>query len=455
VKWIAIVATALGFVLVQLDVSIVNVALATIGKDLHSDFASLQWIVDAYAITFAAFLLSAGSLADRIGARRTFVIGFVLFVCASIGCGLAPSAGILIAARALQGLGAALLVPCSLALLNHAAAGNAAARARAIGLWTAAGSVALAAGPIAGGALVATIGWRSIFFVNVPLGILGIWLAIANLAETPASGGSFDFPGQATAVGALASVTGAVIFAGTIGWSAPLVLALLVAGIACGSAFVVIESKRTRAMLPLELFASRPFSAAATVGLLVNFTLYGAIFILGLYFQRQEGYTPLQTGLAFLPFCIALGLSNVVAGRLVATRGARLPMAIGLAVAACGYAALAPLGARTPYSLLLIGLIVAPLGIGLAVPAMTTAMLASVDKKRSGIASGVLNTVRQAGGALGVAVLGSLFSAYGVAGVRAAFVVSVALMVVGAFTALFATPVPKPAKARKAATPRR
>lgn len=440
---IVIVATALGFVLVQLDVSIVNVALATIAKDLRSDFASLQWIVDAYAVTFAAFLLSAGSLADRIGARRTFVVGFVLFVLSSIACGFAPSAGVLIAARTLQGLGAALLVPCSLALLNAAAAGNAVARARAVGLWTASGSIALAAGPIVGGALVGTLGWRSIFFVNVPLGGLGVWLVLANLRETPASGGTFDVPGQLTAVGALASLTGAVILAGTLSWTAPLVLALLAFALACGAAFVVVEKRRARPMLPLELFGRRPFSAAAIVGLLVNFTLYGAIFMLGLYFQHQERYTPLQTGLAFLPFCLALGIANVAAGRLTAARGARLPMTIGLLVAGIGYAALAPAGVGSPYPLLLFGLILAPLGIGFAVPAMTTAMLASVERERSGIASGVLNTVRQAGGALGVAVLGSLSSAYGIAGLRGAFIVSAALMAGGALVALILLRAPR------------
>jgi DHA2 family methylenomycin A resistance protein-like MFS transporter len=431
---IVIVATALGFVLVQLDVSIVNVALATIAKDLRSDFASLQWIVDAYAVTFAAFLLSAGSLADRIGARRTFVVGFVLFVLSSIACGFAPSAGVLIAARTLQGLGAALLVPCSLALLNAAAAGNAVARARAVGLWTASGSIALAAGPIVGGALVGTLGWRSIFFVNVPLGGLGVWLVLANLRETPASGGTFDVPGQLTAVGALA---------GTLSRTAPLVLALLAFALACGAAFVVVEKRRARPMLPLELFGRRPFSAAAIVGLLVNFTLYGAIFMLGLYFQHQERYTPLQTGLAFLPFCLALGIANVAAGRLTAARGARLPMTIGLLVAGIGYAALAPAGVGSPYPLLLFGLILAPLGIGFAVPAMTTAMLASVERERSGIASGVLNTVRQAGGALGVAVLGSLSSAYGIAGLRGAFIVSAALMAGGALVALILLRAPR------------
>jgi DHA2 family methylenomycin A resistance protein-like MFS transporter len=437
---IVIVATALGFVLVQLDVSIVNVALATIGKDLHAGFASLQWIVDAYAIAFAAFLLSAGSLADRVGSRRTLTIGFVLFVIGSIACGLAPSIGVLIAARALQGLGAALLVPCSLALLNHAARGDAGARAQAVGFWTAAGSVALAAGPIVGGALVGTLGWRSIFFVNVPLGALGLCLARSNVDETPASGGRFDSLGQITAVGALGCITGAIIVAGNLGVTAPLALALFGAGCVCGVSFVIVERTRDRPLLPLELFRRRPFAVAGIVGLLVNFTLYGAIFILGLYFQQTLHYTPLQTGLAFLPFCIALGVANIVAGRIVHGAGARLPMAAGLALAGAGYAALAPLDSHTAYRLLLAGLIIVPAGIGLAVPAMTTAMLGSVEQERSGIASGVLNTVRQSGGALGVAMCGSLLSAHGIAGLRAAFIGAAALSIAGALAVCAALP---------------
>jgi DHA2 family methylenomycin A resistance protein-like MFS transporter len=425
---IVIVATALGFVLVQLDVSIVNVALATIGRDLHAGFAGLQWVVDAYTVAFAACLLSAGALADRIGARRTFLIGFGLFVCSSIACGFAPSAATLVAARAVQGLGAALLVPCSLALLNHAAAGDAAARARAIGLWTAAGSMALAAGPIVGGLLVAGIGWRSIFFVNVPLGAIGIWLTLRYVAETRPGKSAFDLPGQVSAVVFLGTLTAAAIAAGSSGWTTPPVLLLLAAAIVSAVAFAFLESRGPDVMLPLNLFRRRPFTAATIVGFAVNFTLYGAIFLLGLYLQRLHGYSPLQTGLAFLPFCVVLGSANLLAGRLTVKYGARLPMTIGLIVSATGFAALTPLDAHTPYVAMLAGLSIVPAGIGLVVPAMTTALLASVEKERSGIASGVLNTVRQAGGALGVAVLGSLLAVDGIGGLRTSFTVAAVLL---------------------------
>lgn len=425
---IVIAATALGFVLVQLDVSIVNVALATIGRDLHSSFAGLQWVVDAYTVAFAACLLSAGALADRIGARRTFIGGFALFVCSSVACGFAPTAAILVAARSVQGLGAALLVPCSLALLNHAAEGNAAARARAVSLWTASGSVALAAGPIIGGLLVAGVGWRSIFFVNVPLGAIGIWLTLRNVAETRPGKSAFDLPGQISAIAFLGTLTAAVITAGGTSWMALPVLVLSALAMVSGVAFVFLESRGPNVMLPLSLFRRRPFTAATIVGFAVNFTLYGAIFLLGLYLQRLHGYSPLQTGLAFLPFCVVLGSANLVAGRLTTKYGARLPMTIGLIVAALGFAALTPLDAQTSYVAMLAGLLILPIGIGLIVPAMTTVLLASVEKERSGIASGVLNTVRQAGGALGVAVLGSFLAAHGIAGLHLSFVISAALL---------------------------
>jgi DHA2 family methylenomycin A resistance protein-like MFS transporter len=446
-----IVATSLGFFLVQLDVSIVNVALATIGRDLHASFAALQWVVDAYAVAFAACLLSAGAIADRIGARRAFVIGLGLFGCSSVACAFAPSDGLLVAARAIQGLGAALLVPCSLALLNHAAAGDAGARARAVSLWTVAGSTALAAGPVIGGLLVASVGWRSIFFVNIPLVALGIWLTLRSVTETPAGHSTLDLPGQISAIVMLGTLTAAVITAGSIGWAAPLVLVLFAVAIVSVAAFAFFESRGDGVMLPLDLFRRPAFSSATIIGFVLNFALYGAIFELGLYLQRLHGYSPLQTGLAFLPFCVAIGLANLAAGRLTVARGARLPVVGGLIIAACGFALLVALDAHTPYAGMLAGLIVMPLGIGLAVPAMTTVLLASVEKERSGLASGVLNSARQSGGALGVAVLGGLLSAHAIAGMRTSFIAAAMLLLGVVAVAVFGLrqtlPAQEPARA--------
>jgi MFS transporter, DHA2 family, methylenomycin A resistance protein len=433
---LTIAATALGFILVQLDVSIVNVALPTMGRELHSGVADLQWVVDAYTVTFAALLLSGGALGDRIGAGRAYLGGFVAFVCASIACGFASTAVALIVARVVQGAGAALLIPSSLALINHTYGNDAGERAKAIALWTAAGSVALAAGPIVGGALIESIGWRSIFFVNVPLGAIGLWLTWRWVAETPPGKRAFDFPGQVLGIIALALLIADVIAAGATGWKAPFVLWGLAATAVFGSAFVVTEARSRAPMLPLDFFRRAGFTAPALVGFAINLTLYGQIFVLSLFWQRTQGYGPLQTGLAFLPFCIALGFANIFAGRIVAAHGPRLPMIAGLAIAGAGYLLLLPIDVHVPYAMLLPGIIVIPFGIGMAVPAMTTALLAAVEKERSGIASGVLNAVRQAAGALGVAVLGAI-AVHGIFGVRLGLVVSAALIGVALIVGIF------------------
>lgn len=430
------IATSVGFVLVQLDVSIVNIALARIGASFGVDVAALEWIVDAYALAFASLMLSAGALGDRIGARRTFVLGFGLFICASLACGIAPSAAALIAARTVQGMGAAALVPSSLALLNHACRGNGRARAHAVGLWTAAGSVALAAGPILGGVMVDWLGWRSIFLVNVPVGIAGVWLTLRWVEDTEPGVGALDPYGQALGVIVLATLTAAVIEGGAHGWTRGPTAVLLLTGGASAAAFLWIEARARQPMLPLEFFKLPTFSAATVIGFAINFTLYGAIFAFNLFLQRVAGYSPSRAGLAFLPFPLALLIANLCAGPLVARFGPRVPMVIGLAMAALGFRLLSEVGAATPWVAMLPGLLVLPVGIGTAVPAMTTALLASVPRSRSGVASGVLNTVRQAGGAVGVALFGSFFASAGAPGMRQSFVLAVALLGAASLLAL-------------------
>ena len=398
--------------------------------------AGLEWIVDAYALAFASLMLSAGALGDRIGARRTFVLGFGLFIGASFVCGIAPNAAALIAARAVQGMGAAALVPSSLALLNHACHGDGKARAHAVGLWTAAGSVALAAGPVLGGLMIDGVGWRSIFLVNVPIGIAGIWMTLRWVEETEPGAGALDPLGQALGVISLCAITGAVIEGGASGWTGAPVVFLLAVGIVAGVAFLLVEAHTKQPMLPLEFFRFPSFSSATLVGFVINFTLYGAIFALNLFLQRLAGYSPSWSGLAFLPFPVSLLAVNLCAGPLVARFGPRLPMAAGLAVAAVGFALLLAVGAKTPWLAMLPGLIVLPAGIGTAVPAMTTALLGSVPRSRSGVASGVLNTVRQAGGAIGVALFGGFFADDGTSGMHQSFLLAVILLGVASLLAL-------------------
>jgi MFS transporter, DHA2 family, methylenomycin A resistance protein len=429
-----ILAASLGFVLVQLDVSIVNIALAKIGADLGTPVAGLQWVVDAYALAFAALLLSAGALGDQIGARKGFTIGFAAFVVASLGCGLAPGPIALIVARTAQGIGAALLVPCSLALLNQAAAGDARLRATAVSLWTAAGSVAMAVGPVLGGLLVDTWGWRSIFLINIPIGIVGIFLTQLFVQESASRHHTFDPVGQILAILTLLGLVGAVISSESNGFT-PIVWCLLLVAAISAAGFILVESGVPAPMLPLDFFRQPTFTAATLVGLGVNFTLYGVIFVLGLYLQRIRGYSPIISGLAFLPFPIALLFSNLSAGSLSKRFNLRSLMVVGLLIGAAGYGSLHSIDAGTPYLWMLLGFIVIPLGVGLAVPAMTTALLTAVPASRSGVASGVLNSVRQAGGALGVAVYGALLNEKGVAGVQLSFLLSAVLLTIAAIVA--------------------
>jgi MFS transporter, DHA2 family, methylenomycin A resistance protein len=426
VNWPVVAATSFGFALVQLDVSIVNVALARISQSIGSGVAGLQWIIDSYAIAFASLLLAAGALGDRMGARRAYVAGLALFTAASVGCGFAPGTGLLIAARALQGIGAALVVPCSLALLTHACAGDTAARARTVSLWTAAGSVTLAAGPLLGGVLVNALGWRSIFLVNIPIGAVGVWWTLRSVAETPRREGALDIPGQLLALLMLLTLTGAIIEAGHRGIT-DLASAGFAAALLCSSGFVLREARATDPMLPLEFFRDATFSAATLVGLAINLTLYGVIFVLGLYLQQVLRYSPIEAGFAFLPLPVVLGAANVAASPIGHRFGLRIPMTIGLLIGAVGYYLLAQLGPATQYLVLLPGLMVVPLGVGLSVPLMTSALLATVPSARSGTASGVLNTVRQAGGGVGVALFGALMANSGTSGIRLTLFLSAAL----------------------------
>src|SRR6476660_3400383 len=313
---LTLAAMSLGYGVVQLDVTIVNTALSAIGNSLGGGVSELQWVVSAYTIALASLILTAGALGDRLGAKRVFMAGFALFTAASLACTLAPNAAILIAARAVQGLGAAILVPNSLALLNHAYPDEK-DRGRAIGMWAAGASLALTAGPLAGGALITLVGWRSIFLVNLPIGLGGFWLTWRFASETPVSPRrELDLAGQAAAIAALGALAGALIQGGRLGWTNVFVLAGFCAATLCAALFVVQERRVAQPMLPLSLFANRLFAMTSLVGLLVNVAFYGLIFVLSLYFQEINDYSPFQTGLAFLPIMGVVLPVNLIAPRL-------------------------------------------------------------------------------------------------------------------------------------------
>jgi DHA2 family methylenomycin A resistance protein-like MFS transporter len=428
-------AASFGFVVVQLDVTIVNVALPSLGRGFAVGVESLQWVVDAYTLAFAVLLLSAGALGDRFGARQAYLAGFAVFALASAACGLAPGAPALVAARALQGAGAALMVPNSLALLNGAHHGDAAGRAKAVGAWTAAGGVSIAAGPLLGGLMVAAFGWRSIFLVNLPLCALGAWLTLlATVREPrPPKPRPLDLAGQALAALALTGLIGAVIELRARGLADPLVLGGLAVSVAGGLAFAAVERRAAAPMLPLQVFRHPAFAAAVGFGVIVNLAYYGTIFVLTLYLQQGRGWSPLQAGLAFLPLTATFIVSNLVSGRMTARLGSKAPMVAGAAIAALGYALLLPLDGQSPFARMLPAFLLIPSGMGLAVPAMTTAILAAVDKPWAGVASAVLNAARQGGGAVGVAAFGLAAGTFGaVGGLHAAAAASALLLLLGA-----------------------
>jgi DHA2 family methylenomycin A resistance protein-like MFS transporter len=327
----------LGCVVVLLDVSIVNVALQRISDGLGGRLSDLQWIVDAYTLAFASFLLTAGTAGDRYGNKQVFGAGFVLFTLASVFCGTANSLPVLITARVIQGIGAALIIPCSLTLLNHAF-DDPAQRAKAFGWWAGSGGVSVAAGPLIGGFLVHLFGWRSIFFVNLPIGMVALLLTIRFIREErPLPGRKIDLGGQLASLFALAALTTVLIEGANWGWLSLQIIGLTVAFFLLSVLFLVIEARQSDPMLPLTLFRSPQFSVATSLGLLLSFPFYGLIFTLSLYFQQVCHYTPMQTGLAFLPVTGLLTLMNVYAGRLAAKRGVRFPIVAGLVIGGAGF----------------------------------------------------------------------------------------------------------------------
>lgn len=433
---LTLAAMSLGYGVVQLDVTIVNTALNSIGASFGGGVSELQWVVSTYTIAFAAFILTAGAIGDRIGAKKVFMGGFALFTAASVACAIAPTSAILITARAVQGLGAAILVPNSLALLNHAYPDDT-SRGRAVGVWAAGASLALTAGPLVGGGLIALVGWRSIFLVNLPIGAAGLWLTWRYASETALSARrELDLPGQILAVVALGALAGALIEGGGQGWSSAWVISGFVLSGVSALLFVWQEQRAAQPMLPLALFKRRIFALTSLVGLLINVAFYGLIFVFSLYFQSVNGWSPLATGLAFVPMMGAVLPVNLLAPRVAEHIGAPATIAAGALVAALGCVLLLGIDRGTSFGAICAQLIALGGGLGLLVPPLTSALLGSVDKSRSGIAAGVLNSTRQTGSVLGVALFGSLVGRADtfVAGAHASLVISAVLLVVAGAT---------------------
>jgi DHA2 family methylenomycin A resistance protein-like MFS transporter len=396
------------YFMVILDTTVVNVALPALSEGLRTTTTELEWVVDSYSLVFAALLLSTGALGDRRGTKGVFQVGVGLFTCSSLACGLAPSTGLLVGARCAQGLGAALAVPASLALLQDIYPDHA-ARRRALGLWGGVAGIAAGAGPVVGGAMVSGLGWRSVFFLNVPIGVAALALAGRFLPSSGPRPHGVDPAGQLAGITALAGLTVALIEAGHRGWGSPVVRAGLAVFVVVGATFVAIEHRARAPMLPLGLFSAWGFSGATAVGLLINFGFYGELFVMSLYLQRIHHLTPIVTGLALLPQMAMAIVGSATSGRVMARTGPRLPMLAGLCLGGAGLLALAVVvGTHGAYVLLLVPFVAAGLGMSLTMPAATAAVMEAAPPERGGLASGTINAARQVGGVIGVALLGTL-----------------------------------------------
>ncbi|GAA5019935.1 MFS transporter [Streptomyces siamensis] len=417
---LTLVAALLGFALITLDASVVNVALPSIRADLGGGMSGLQWVVDAYTLAFAALMLSTGAFSDRVGASRAYGIGIAVFTLASVACGLAPNLPVLVGARVAQGVAASVVLPASLALVRQAYP-DAARRARAVSLWAAGGSVAVALGPVAGGALTTLWDWRGIFFINVPLGALASALLVRAPRSRPRPA-PLDLPGQLTAVVALAALTFAVIEGGGTG------LVALAVAVVAGVLFVRVEARQPHPVVPPGLFRSRQVTVAVAAGAACSVAFYGVVFVFSLFFQQVQGRSPLYAGLMFLPMTGLIAVTNVVAGKLAGRFGPRLPMLLGQSLAAAGLLLLLVVGPATrPWAVALL-LVPMALGCALTVPPLTAAMMDAVPSARAGLAAGVLNSARQVSGGLAVAAFGSLVAGDFESGMRVSLALSAGLL---------------------------
>jgi DHA2 family methylenomycin A resistance protein-like MFS transporter len=398
-----------GVFMAVLDTTVVNVALIAMRDSLHSSVAELAWIVDAYTLAFAAFILTGGLLSDRIGARTVFMAGMAVFIVASAGCGLAPSVAALIAARILQGVGAAMFLPSSLSLIRSTFE-DPRERAWAIGLWGAIVATAAAVGPALGGILVDTYGWRSAFLINVPLGVvgmLGTWVIVRHVQ--PARARPFDWAGQVTSAVMLAALCFAAIEWPVRGAQSPWVWGAALLMLVAGALFVLAERRARAPLVPLAWLGHRTLGAVNGVGFLLNFGYYGALFVLSLHLQNVEHLSARQTGLVMLPMAVSLSAGNIFAGKLMARFSTPSMMLSGLVIGAAGLLATsAALTGHVPLWLASAAMMAYGGGTALAIAPMTSTILSAAPGELAGTASGLLNAARQTGSLLGVAAAGAV-----------------------------------------------
>lgn len=410
-RYVILAICCLSLFIISLDITIVNVALPSIQSSFSANVAGLQWVVDAYILVLAGLVTIAGAAGDRIGHLRVFNLGLAIFTAGSLACSLAPSLPLLLTFRVLQGLGGCMLNPNSLSLITSVFT-DARQRAFAYGVWGGIFGVSAAAGPIIGGALTDTIGWRSIFWVNIPIGvaalILSRWLVPESRADSPRP---LDIPGQLLLVATLATTTYAIINAPRAGWTSATTLLLGSAAVVLLVAFLTVERRQRFPVVDPEFFRSKPFSAAVAIAVLAFFVLAGFLFLNTLFLQQAKGYSPLRAGLATLPMTALVAIVAPLSGRLVGRSGARLPLIGSGVTILAGAAVLVTTSADTPYAVLAIGYALLGIGLGLVNPPITNTAISGMPSAQSGVAAAVASTGRHIGNVLGVAVIGSIAKA--------------------------------------------
>jgi EmrB/QacA subfamily drug resistance transporter len=439
-KWWTLGAVSVGLFMIMLDNTIVNVALPSIRRDLGMSLESLEWIVAGYALTFAAFMLTGGKLADFLGRRLIFMAGLVVFTGASLACGLAPNGGFLIGARVVQGLGGALMNPATLSIITATFAPR--ERGRAIGIWAGVSAMALAIGPLVGGLLVEHVNWHWIFFINVPVGIVGLLTAPLFIAETRDQSAEqrLDVPGLAASAVGLFSLTYAFIEANNYGWTSPRILgAFAVAALSLG-AFVLLERHQRAPMLDLSLFRNRTFGGANASMLFVGLAMFGTFFYVSLYMQNVLGYSPVQAGASFLPMTLLIIVIAPRAGALTDRVGSRWLVGFGMTMLAVMLFYYSQLGAHESFWAILPGLLIGGVGMGSTMTPLTAAAMSAVAVDKAGVGSAVLNSARQVGGSLGIAVMGAIVASSSdyLTGFHDALSVGAVLCLVGAGVAVMA-----------------
>ena len=407
-KWWTLIAVGMATFMLLLDVTIVNVALPSIERSLHADFSDLQWVVDAYALTLAAVLLTGGSIADLVGRRRVFVAGLVVFSLASALCGLSGSPLMLNLARGLQGVGGALMFATSLALLAASYQGR--DRGTALGIWGATIGAAVAVGPLVGGALTQAIGWEAIFWVNVPIGALVVFLTLRNVGESRnPQGGEIDWPGLMTFSGALFLLVFALIRGNVEGWGSTMIVSMLAGAVVLLALFVVIELRSQHPMFDLGLLRKPAFDGASIASFVLSASLFSMFLYITLYIQNQLSYSALESGLRFLPQTLLSFFVAPVSGKLAERLGVRWFLGAGLGLTGLCLLLMAGLDRSDDWTALLPGMIVGGIGVGMANPALATAAVGVVEPRRAGMASGINSTFRQVGIATGIAAWGAIF----------------------------------------------